>query len=69
MKKQYVFTDTEYNLIKSNIEQCHITVYKQLKKYDDNPDVDINLDIINLCNDLQLVLDVLNGYLSLEENE
>ncbi len=52
MKKQYVFTDTEYNFIKSNIEQCHITAYKQLKKYDDNPDVDINLDIIHLCSDL-----------------
>lgn len=69
MKKQYIFTDTEYNLIKSNIEQCHITAYKQLKKYEDNPDVDINLDIIHLCNDLQLVLDVLNGYLELEDNE
>ena len=69
MKKQYIFTDTEYNLIKSNIEQCHITAYKQLKKYEDNPDVNINLDIIHLCSDLQLVLDVLNGYLSLEGNE
>ena len=69
MKKQYVFTDTEYNLIKSNIEQCHIKAYKQLKKNDDNSNIDINLDIINLCNDLQLVLDVLNGYLSLEGNE
>ena len=69
MKKQYIFTETEYNLIKSNIEQCHITAYKQVKKYDDNSDVDINLDIIHLCSDLQLVLDVLNGYLSLEDNE
>ena len=69
MKKQYIFTNTEYNLIKSNIEQCHITAYKQLKKYEDNPDVNINLDIIHLCSDLQLVLDVLNGYLSLEDNE
>lgn len=69
MKKQYIFTDTEYNLIKSNIEQCHITAYKQLKKYEDNPDININLDIIHLCSDLQLVLDVLNGYLSLEDNE
>ena len=69
MEKQYVFTDTEYNLIRSNIEQCYTTAYKQLKKYDDNPDVDINLDIIHLCSDLQLVLDVLNGYLNLEDNE
>lgn len=69
MKKQYIFTDTEYNLIKSNIEQCHITACKQLKKYEDNPDININLDIIHLCSDLQLVLDVLNGYLSLEDNE
>ena len=69
MEKQYVFTDTEYNLIKSNIEQYHITAYKQLKRYEDNLDVNINLDIIHLCSDLQLVLDVLNGYLSLEDNE
>lgn len=62
MKKQYVFTDTEYNFIKSQIKQCHVTAYKQFDNWEP-----INIDIINLCNDLQLVLDVLEGYLDLEE--
>ena len=66
MKKQYVFTDAEYNFIKSQIKQCHVTAYKQLDNYND--DSPINIDMVDLCNDLQLVLDVLEGYLDLEEN-
>ena len=66
MKKQYVFTDTEYNFIKSQIKQCHVTAYKQLNNCND--DSPINIDMVDLCNDLQLVLDVLEGYLDLEEN-
>lgn len=65
MKKQYVFTDAEYNFIKSSIEQCNVTVYKQLNNCNDNSP--INIDMINLGNDLQLVLGVLEGYLDLEE--
>ncbi len=66
MKKQYIFTEKEYNFIKTYIEQCHMNVYKQMSN---NNDLDINYEAINLCSDLQLVLDVLNGYLELEDNE
>ena len=53
-----------------NEDDISIDFYNELiSKFEAFFDAKINLDIINLCSDLQLVLDVLNGYLSLEGNE
>lgn len=61
MKKQYVFTDAEYCAIRANVLSTYNSIVKRV-------DDDYNDGGMLACHDLKYVLDILDGYIELEDD-